>query len=210
MWLFGDQVSLCAQSGCAWATPDSAMCVEPVAWQLWLWLQFSTRTGVMQAFGKSAAASAEPVRASGKSGSPAAAMAEEADDVQLSAGGKVKAFLGAPAACPPRHRRAEEPPLQAMMSFIMCSSRSCDKRELTPVPAEHGLAVSTKSLASTHAELVGCFQPAGALICREIGTLCCPGALKPVYWQALAVVVVLYFARFDWSFVVLRAKQVRA
>jgi hypothetical protein len=35
------------------------------------------------------------------------------------------------------------------------------------------------------------------------------GALKPVYWQALAVVVVLYFARFDWSFVVLRAKQAR-
>lgn len=34
------------------------------------------------------------------------------------------------------------------------------------------------------------------------------GALKPVYWQALAVVVVLYFARFDWSFVVLRAKMV--
>lgn len=34
------------------------------------------------------------------------------------------------------------------------------------------------------------------------------GALKPVYWQALAVVVVLYFARFDWSFVVLRAKTV--
>jgi hypothetical protein len=36
----------------------------------------------------------------------------------------------------------------------------------------------------------------------------CAGALKPVYWQALSVVVVLYFARFDWSFVVLRAKMV--
>jgi len=33
--------------------------------------------------------------------------------------------------------------------------------------------------------------------------------LKPVYWQALAVVMVMYFARFDWSFVVLRAKQAR-
>ena len=33
--------------------------------------------------------------------------------------------------------------------------------------------------------------------------------MKPVYWQALAVVMVMYFARFDWSFVVLRAKQVR-
>lgn len=34
------------------------------------------------------------------------------------------------------------------------------------------------------------------------------GALKPAYWQALMVVGVLYFARYDWSFVVLRAKQV--
>lgn len=35
------------------------------------------------------------------------------------------------------------------------------------------------------------------------------GVLKPTYWQALIVVCVLYFARFDWSFVILRAKQVR-
>jgi len=35
------------------------------------------------------------------------------------------------------------------------------------------------------------------------------GVLKPAYWQALIVVCVLYFARFDWSFVILRAKQVR-
>ena len=35
------------------------------------------------------------------------------------------------------------------------------------------------------------------------------GALKPTYWQALIVVCVIYFTRFDWSFVVLRAKQVR-
>jgi MFS family permease len=34
------------------------------------------------------------------------------------------------------------------------------------------------------------------------------GVLKPAYWQALIVVCVLYFARFDWSFVILRAKQV--
>ena len=34
------------------------------------------------------------------------------------------------------------------------------------------------------------------------------GALKPTYWQALIVVCVIYFTRFDWSFVVLRAKQV--
>lgn len=33
-------------------------------------------------------------------------------------------------------------------------------------------------------------------------------AFKPAYWQALAVVAVLYFARFDASFVVLRAKTV--
>jgi hypothetical protein len=34
------------------------------------------------------------------------------------------------------------------------------------------------------------------------------GAFKPAYWQALMVVMVLYFARFDASFVSLRAKQV--
>ena len=34
------------------------------------------------------------------------------------------------------------------------------------------------------------------------------GAFKPVYWQALAVVAILYFARFDASFVTLRAKMV--
>ncbi len=36
------------------------------------------------------------------------------------------------------------------------------------------------------------------------------GAFKPAYWQALVVVAVLYFARFDASFLSLRAKQVRA
>jgi hypothetical protein len=35
------------------------------------------------------------------------------------------------------------------------------------------------------------------------------GAFQPAYWQALAVVAVLYFARFDASFLSLRAKQVR-
>ncbi len=34
------------------------------------------------------------------------------------------------------------------------------------------------------------------------------GAFKPAYWQALLVVAVLYFARFDASFLSLRAKQV--
>lgn len=34
------------------------------------------------------------------------------------------------------------------------------------------------------------------------------GAFKPAYWQALIVVAVLYFARFDASFLTLRAKQV--
>lgn len=34
------------------------------------------------------------------------------------------------------------------------------------------------------------------------------GAFRPVYWQALLVVAVLYFARFDASFLTLRAKQV--
>ncbi len=34
------------------------------------------------------------------------------------------------------------------------------------------------------------------------------GAFKPAYWQALIVVAALYFARFDASFVSLRAKQV--
>jgi MFS family permease len=33
-------------------------------------------------------------------------------------------------------------------------------------------------------------------------------AFKPAYWQALAVVAILYFARFDASFVTLRAKMV--
>lgn len=36
------------------------------------------------------------------------------------------------------------------------------------------------------------------------------GAFKPAYWQALVVVAALYFARFDASFVSLRAKQVMA
>ncbi|KAG2487499.1 hypothetical protein HYH03_013918 [Edaphochlamys debaryana] len=35
-------------------------------------------------------------------------------------------------------------------------------------------------------------------------------AFKPAYWQALAVVAVLYFARFDASFISLRAKSVMA
>lgn len=33
-------------------------------------------------------------------------------------------------------------------------------------------------------------------------------AFQPAYWQALAVVAVLYFARFDAAFLSLRAKQV--
>lgn len=35
------------------------------------------------------------------------------------------------------------------------------------------------------------------------------GALPPAYWQALSVVGLLYFARFDASFITLRAKTVR-
>lgn len=35
------------------------------------------------------------------------------------------------------------------------------------------------------------------------------GALKPAYWQALTVVGLLYFARFDASFITLRARTVR-
>ena len=34
------------------------------------------------------------------------------------------------------------------------------------------------------------------------------GALQPAYWQALIVVSLLYFARFDPSFITLRAKLV--
>ena len=34
--------------------------------------------------------------------------------------------------------------------------------------------------------------------------------LRPAYWQALIVVSLLYFARFDASFITLRAKTVRA
>ena len=33
-------------------------------------------------------------------------------------------------------------------------------------------------------------------------------ALPPAYWQSLVVVGLLYFARFDASFITLRAKQV--
>ena len=33
--------------------------------------------------------------------------------------------------------------------------------------------------------------------------------LRPAYWQALIVVSLLYFARFDASFITLRAKTVR-
>lgn len=33
-------------------------------------------------------------------------------------------------------------------------------------------------------------------------------SFQPAYWQALAVIIVLYFARFDASFLLLRAKQV--
>ena len=33
-------------------------------------------------------------------------------------------------------------------------------------------------------------------------------ALQPAYWQALLVVSLLYFARFDASFITLRAKTV--
>ena len=34
-------------------------------------------------------------------------------------------------------------------------------------------------------------------------------ALQPAYWQALIVVSLLYFARFDASFITLRARTVR-
>lgn len=34
-------------------------------------------------------------------------------------------------------------------------------------------------------------------------------ALGPAYWEALVVVCLLYFARFDASFITLRAKTVR-
>ena len=34
------------------------------------------------------------------------------------------------------------------------------------------------------------------------------GALQPAYWQALSVVCLLYFARFDASFITLRARTV--
>ena len=34
------------------------------------------------------------------------------------------------------------------------------------------------------------------------------GALQPAYWQALIVVSLLYFARFDASFITLRARTV--
>lgn len=36
------------------------------------------------------------------------------------------------------------------------------------------------------------------------------GALQPAYWQALIVVSLLYFARFDASFITLRARTVSA
>lgn len=41
----------------------------------------------------------------------------------------------------------------------------------------------------------------------KIGTLVT--AFSPAYWQALAVVSVLYFGRFDFTWVTLRAKAVR-
>ena len=34
------------------------------------------------------------------------------------------------------------------------------------------------------------------------------GCLQPAYWQALLVVSLLYFARFDASFITLRARTV--
>lgn len=35
-------------------------------------------------------------------------------------------------------------------------------------------------------------------------------AFQPAYWQAIAVVAVLYFGRFDFTFVTLRAQTVRS
>lgn len=52
----------------------------------------------------------------------------------------------------------------------------------------------TKSSESS----IGLFDKAKALV----------SAFQPAYWQALAVVAILYFARFDASFVTLRAKMV--
>lgn len=51
-------------------------------------------------------------------------------------------------------------------------------------------------------------QP-GHVCCLALQARAFMGALKPTYWQALIVVCVIYFTRFDWSFVILRAKQVR-
>jgi hypothetical protein len=34
------------------------------------------------------------------------------------------------------------------------------------------------------------------------------GAVQPAYWQAITVVGLLYFARFDASFITLRARTV--
>ena len=47
--------------------------------------------------------------------------------------------------------------------------------------------------------------PAGGPVGRARAAL---AALPPAYWQALAVVAVLYLARFDFAFGVLRARQV--
>lgn len=72
-------------------TGDSQLCPACVL------LYFAVRKSLsplLQAFGKSATASAAPA-AGAKKGSKAADVAEE-DTVQLSFFGKVKAFLGAP------------------------------------------------------------------------------------------------------------------
>ena len=62
------------------------------------------------------------------------------------------------------------------------------KNKTTPGGKAKGDALAGKSLADK---------------ARALGS-----ALTPAYWQALVVVSLLYFARFDASFITLRAKQV--
>ena len=100
---------------------------------------------------------------------------------------------------------------------------------LSTVPAALALALlvaafgsSSGSRAGQHVGGAGPASVAGPAGCAEAGgggdkaaalgplgrarTLL--GALRPAYWQALATVALLYMARFDAGFAVLRAKEV--
>lgn len=80
-----------------------------------------------------------------------------------------------------------------VFAFGGAAPQKAEKATTQPTASEPGSGAKKEG-----EEELSFFQKAKALLT----------ALQPAYWQALAVVAILYFARFDASFVTLRAKTI--